>query len=133
MQPEASAKGVFGKAAAGTPPKSKLNSPFALCLTPDEHEHLEELAAGMTLSAYVRACMFGADAVKRKKRPRNVAENKKAAASALASLGQSRVASTLNQLAYHANLGMLEMGDQPMWARLEQRKQHRLEHGQSWP
>ncbi|MEM7399532.1 MAG: plasmid mobilization relaxosome protein MobC [Pseudomonadota bacterium] len=33
--------------------------------------------------------------------------DKKAAAEALALLGQSRIASNLNQLAYHANIGML--------------------------
>lgn len=112
VQPEASVKELFGKAATGTLPKSKPNSPLTLRLTPDERERLEELAAGMTLSAYVRACMFGADAVKRKNRPKNVVADKKAAAKALALLGQSRIASNLNQLAYHANIGMLEMGDQ---------------------
>ena len=33
--------------------------------------------------------------------------DKKAAAEALALLGQSRIASNLNQLAYHANIGAL--------------------------
>ena len=111
-QTVASAKKPFGKAAAERSPKPKPNSPLTLRLTPDERTRLEELAAGMTLSAYVRACVFGADTVKRKKRPKTVVEDKRAAAEALALLGQSRIASNLNQLAYHANIGLLEMGEQ---------------------
>jgi hypothetical protein len=38
-------------------------------------------------------------------------EYKKAAAEALALLGQSRIANNLNQLAYHANIGALDIGE----------------------
>ena len=38
---------------------------------------------------------------------KNVVADKKAAAEALALLGQSRTASNLNQLAHHANMGIL--------------------------
>jgi len=37
--------------------------------------------------------------------------DKKAVAEALALLGQSRIASNLNQLAYHANIGALIVGE----------------------
>lgn len=86
-------------------------SPVTLRLTPEERIKLEELAAGMTLSAYIRACVFAEDTKRRKKRPANVVEDKKAAAEALALLGQSRIASNLNQLAYHANIGALIVGE----------------------
>ncbi|MGH1464113.1 MAG: plasmid mobilization protein [Cognatishimia sp.] len=86
-------------------------SPVTLRLTPDEREKLEELAAGMTLSAYIRACVFGKEARRRKHRPKDVIADKKAAAEALALLGQSRIASNLNQLAYHANIGTLAMDE----------------------
>ena len=76
-----------------------------------ERGRLEELAAGMTLSAYVRACVFAEDTKLRKKRPSDKVEEKKAAAEALALLGQSRIASNLNQLAYHANIGALIVGE----------------------
>lgn len=102
---------AFGPAAgAARSPKStaKPMSPLTLRLTAEERQRLEELAAGMTLSAYVRACVFGTETAKRKKRPKSVIEDKQAAAEALALLGQSRIASNLNQLAYHANLGVLE-------------------------
>lgn len=82
-------------------------SPVTLRLTPEERERLEELASGMTLSAYIRACVFAREARRRKQRPKNVVADKKAAAEALALLGQSRITSNLNQLAYHANVGAL--------------------------
>jgi len=86
-------------------------SPLTLRLTPTERAKLEELADGMTLSAYIRACIFAEEERRRKRRPQNVVADKKAAAEALALLGQSRIASNLNQLAYHANVGALIMGD----------------------
>ncbi len=99
-------------AAAKKPPKAKPQlSPVTLRVTPEERKKLEELAAGMTLSAYIRACVFAEDTKRRKKRPKTVVEDKKAAAEALALLGQSRIASNLNQLAYHANIGALIVGE----------------------
>ncbi len=91
-------------------PKRQTASPLTLRLSQEERARLEELAAGMTFSAYVRACVFGAEASTRKTRPKSVIEDKKAAAEALALLGQSRIASNLNQLAYHANIGALDIG-----------------------
>lgn len=84
--------------------KPKAKSPVTLRLSHDERAKLEELADGMTMSAYIRACIFAKDVERRKHRPKNVIEDKKAAAEALALLGQSRIASNLNQLAYHANV-----------------------------
>ena len=80
-------------------------------MTPEERDKLEELAAGMTLSAYIRACIFAEETQRRKRRPKNAIADKKAAAEALALLGQSRIASNLNQLAYHANIGVLIVGE----------------------
>lgn len=59
-------------------------SPLTLRLTREERTRLEELAAGMTLSAYVRACVFAEDAKLRKTRPADQTEEKKAAAEAMA-------------------------------------------------
>ena len=101
----------FGTAAKNRAPDSKPISPLTLRLTPEERAKLEELAAGMTLSAYVRACIFAEETRRRKKRPKSVVEDKKAAAEALALLGQSRIASNLNQLAHQANMGLLFVGD----------------------
>ncbi|MEM6615578.1 MAG: hypothetical protein AAF619_03525, partial [Pseudomonadota bacterium] len=46
--------------AAAKPLRTKRSSisPVTLRLTPDERVKLEELADGMTLSAYIRACVF---------------------------------------------------------------------------
>lgn len=68
---------------------------------------MEELSDQMTLSAYVRACVFAEDSKLRKTRATDLAQEKKLAVEALALLGQSRIASNLNQLAYHANIGVL--------------------------
>lgn len=86
-------------------------SPITLRITPEERAKLEELADGMTLSAYIRACVFAEETKRRKKRPKTAIEDKKATAEALALLGQSRIASNLNQLAYHANVGALIVGE----------------------
>lgn len=91
--------------------KKRAPSPLTLRLTPEERERLEEMAAGMTLSAYVRACVFAEESKRRKLRPKSTIEDKKAAAEVLALLGQSRIASNLNQLAYHANIGALITGE----------------------
>ncbi|MEO0666712.1 MAG: hypothetical protein AAFZ99_02240 [Pseudomonadota bacterium] len=93
-------------------PQSKPKpSPVTLRMTAEERAKLEELADGMTLSAYIRACVFADETKRRKKRPMSAIEDKKAAAEALALLGQSRIASNLNQLAYHANIGALIVGE----------------------
>ena len=86
-------------------------SPVTLRLTVEERARLEELAAGMTLSAYVRAQLFESEVKRRARRPKGVIADKAAAAEALARLGQSRIASNLNQLAHHANIGILIVGD----------------------
>lgn len=101
----------FNAATAPKPGNRKSLSPLTLRLTPEERATLEQLADGMTLSAYVRACVFAKEAKRRKRRPKNAVADKAAAAEALALLGQSRIASNLNQLAYHANVGTLEFGD----------------------
>lgn len=87
-------------------------SPVTLRLTADERAHLEELAVGMTLSAYIRACVFSEEEKRRKRRPKDAVADKKALAECLSLLGQSRLASNLSQLAYQANVGALVMDDE---------------------
>lgn len=103
---------AFQAAGKLSQPKPNKASPITLRLTVEERAKLEELAVGMTLSAYIRACVFGEEARRRKRRPKDVVADKKAAAEALALLGQSRIANNLNQLAYHANIGVLITGDE---------------------
>ena len=88
------------------------SSPITLRLTPDERDRLETLADGMTLSAYIRFCIFSKRTEKRRQRPKAFIADRQAVAQALALLGQSRIANNLNQLAYQANVGALVMDDE---------------------
>ncbi|MEJ8476706.1 plasmid mobilization protein [Roseibium algae] len=109
---ENSAQGIAKQGSEPTKASKKRTSlsPLTLRLTVEERAKLEELAVGMTLSAYIRACVFNDEAKRRKRRPTSEIAEKKATAEVLALLGQSRIASNLNQLAYHANCGVLEIG-----------------------
>ena len=110
VEANAAFNGATAKAKPTEQPGARRSiSPLTLRLTPEERARLEELAAGMTLSTYVRACVFGEEAKRRKRRSKNAVADKKAIAEALALLGQSRIANNLNQLAYHANIGALEI------------------------
>ena len=82
----------------------RSNSPVTLRLTADERKRLETLADGMTMSAFIRACVFKRTA------PIHMMD-KAAVAQVLALLGQSRIANNLNQLAYQANIGALAMDE----------------------
>ncbi|MEM9734293.1 MAG: plasmid mobilization relaxosome protein MobC [Pseudomonadota bacterium] len=82
-----------------------------LRLTVEEHARLTELAHGMTLSAYIRACLFHSDVAPRKRKKREPVKDEKALAELLGLLGQSRIANNLNQLAYQANAGSLLLDD----------------------
>jgi hypothetical protein len=106
-----SAKSTFQAAASAKPSNRMSLSPLTLRLTRDERARLEQLAGEMTLSAYVRSILFSEDTKLRKTRPADLVAEKAAAAEALSLLGQSRIASNLNQLAYHANIGALIVGD----------------------
>jgi hypothetical protein len=110
-RPDRNLAPAFQAATSTSPSKRRALSPLTLRLTREERDRLDQLAAGMTLSAYVRACVFADDAKLRKTRPKDIADENKAAAEALALLGQSRIASNLNQLAYYANIGGLSIGE----------------------
>lgn len=100
---------------AATQPKGRSGrktSPVTLRLTEAERQQLEDMAVGMTLSTYIRACLFAKEEKRRKRRPGSVVADKKAMAEALALLAQSRIASNLNQLAYQANIGALAIEEQ---------------------
>lgn len=114
--PQAAAE-AFREAASEQAPtaadraRRRKTIPITLRLTEAEREQLEEMAAGMTLSAYIRACLFAKAEKRRARRPGSVVADKKAIAEALALLGQSRMANNLNQLAYQANIGALVIED----------------------
>mgnify|MGYP005823793261 CR=1 FL=1 len=95
-----SARGVF------TPPPKKT-APFSLRLSAEERADLEARAGTLALGAYIKGQLF------KGQKPRRPAirssGDPKAMARALALLGQSRIASNLNQLARAANIGTLPL------------------------
>lgn len=88
------------------PPSSPPSSyaPFSLRLSPEERARLEREAAGLSLGAYIRSRLFGADAASPpKSRGKFPVKDHKALAQAIGLLGQARIASNLNQLARAAH------------------------------
>ena len=80
---------------------------FTIRLTDDEKRLLLERAGQVPLGIYVRGLILGAD-VRQKRRSTPLKDNT-ALARVLAALGQSRLASNVNQLAKLANIGALPM------------------------
>ena len=82
---------------------------LTLRVTEDELAQLKKLSSGISLSAYIRKCVFGKDTVPRKVRSRVPVRDQEALAQVLGLLGQTRIANNLNQIAYEANCGSLLM------------------------
>jgi hypothetical protein len=82
-------------------------APFSLRLTFEERTQLEKKAAGMALGAYIRDRLLGEDAAPRRSRGKFPVKDYEALGRVLATLGQSRLSSNLNQLARAANTGSL--------------------------
>lgn len=87
-------------------PKERV--PFSLRLKFEERAQLEADAAGMSLGAYVRSRLFGANCPPRRRRKSPV-KDQQMLAQILGKLGQSRLSSNLNQLARLANTGILDV------------------------
>ena len=83
-------------------------APFSLRLSFEERQKLEKQAAGVSLSAYVKDCLFGGDAPQRgAPRGKTPVKDHEILGKLLAQLGASRLPNNLNQLARAANLGTL--------------------------
>jgi hypothetical protein len=100
---------VKAQAVSKNPKPSK--SPITLRVTDEERERLKSMAAGMSVSAYIRKCIFAGDATRRKRRSHMPVKDQEAMARALALLGASRIANNLNQMAHQANIGSLIMDE----------------------
>lgn len=79
---------------------------FSMRLTPEDRARLTSEAKGAPLGSYIRAKVLG-DSPLPLRRSGLPVEDRMALAKALALLGQSRLASNLNQLARLANIGAL--------------------------
>ncbi len=88
--------------------KSKSAAPFSLRLTDEERERLKAQAGDQPLGKYMRSKLLGEHAVTRRPARRPSLDNMKVA-QALAGLGQSRLASNLNQIAKAANMGVIDV------------------------
>jgi len=96
-----------GSVAGHRQPETK---PFSMRLTAKERSFLDAHCGGRSWAAFIRERVFGEQASVRKavRRPRIEDQT---LATALAGLGQSRIASNLNQLAKSANIGTLPVSD----------------------
>ena len=122
-----SAKDQFHKSAKPTK-KRKLrgrqSTPrITLRLTADEMAKLKHLSANMTVSAYIRKCIFGKKEAPRKKRLKAPVKDHEALAKVLGKLGESRIANNLNQMAYEAHCGSLLL-DQQTFNQIQEAYEH---------
>ena len=88
-------------------PASKSAPPFSLRLSEDERAILRRRAGSRPLGEYIRSKLFGDKVSPRKLRHRNPSETDRTIATLLAGIGQSRLASNMNQIAKAANIGAL--------------------------
>lgn len=95
---------------AKKPQKSKYAPPFSIRLSNEERTILEQAAGDRPLAAYIRWQIFKdimPDMPKKRTRGEAADIDQKAIAKLLGALGQSRIASNINQLAKAANSGSL--------------------------
>lgn len=98
-----------------TPPRARdrrpgtAARPFSIRLTDDEKRILLARAGSVPLATYVRDLILRNDSQASRRRTRNPVKDSEALARVLASLGQSRIANNLNQLARAVNIGVLPM------------------------
>lgn len=78
----------------------------------NDYERLQEMADGAALSIFLRAKALEEKLPMRKGRSASSIKDKQAMAQLLGLLGQSRIANNLNQLAYHANIGSLQLDEE---------------------
>ena len=103
----------FSEAAAKpSKPKRKAPPPFSIRFTDEERARLERDAGALSLAAYMRLKLFAGDEpppTKRKPTRKQYVPSAELAVlgQMLGGLGQSRLASNLNQIAKAANIGAL--------------------------
>lgn len=90
-----------------TAAKPKYPPPFSLRLSEDERAILRQRAGRRSMGEYIRGVLFGSGVTARKVTRRQPLETDRDHAAQLAGLGQSRLASNMNQIAKAANMGAL--------------------------
>ncbi len=89
---------------------SKQFKPFSMRLSAQERAFLDEHAGGRPWAAYIRECVFGEQATRRRSVRRPRIEDQQLA-TVLSELGASRLASNVNQLAKSANMGTIDVSE----------------------
>jgi len=89
-------------------PKRRYTPPFSMRLSKSERDFLDKHSGTQSWAAYIRGRVFGPKAEKRRKVKKPTVDSAMLAM-VLSELGQSRLASNINQLAKAANMGALDM------------------------
>jgi len=105
-------KGEFQKVADthDSREKPEETKPFSIRFTEEERAYLEAQAGGQPLGAFIRALVLCEQAQKRRVLRKPQIHHQKIAL-VLSALGDTRLASNLNQLAKHANVGTLDVSE----------------------
>lgn len=101
----------FEKATQVDEPKPRYPSPVTVRLKPEERERLEQAADDLSLSAYIRLCLFGDDAPAHRTRGKRPVKDYQALAQLMGMLGRSNLPNNINQLAKAANQGDVLLPD----------------------
>jgi len=99
-------------AGAGSPVRIKKASPrITLRLADEEREILRKRAGRLSVSAYIRQCLFGKDTTLRKTRNPDAVKDSHALARLLGLMGKTRIADNLESLAREARSGAILLDD----------------------
>ena len=82
-------------------------APLSVRLSPENRARLERDAGGMSLGSYIQWRLFDPDTPPPRHRGKAPVKDHAALSSALAALGQSRIASNLNQIARAIHTGVI--------------------------
>ncbi len=96
------------------PELDKRPTPFSLRLTRGERAMLDERAGNQPLGAYIRGQLLGEINLTKRRVQRKPKVSDKNLSMVMALLGDQRIASNLNQLARHANMGTLDVDDETL-------------------
>lgn len=102
----------FGQVSAAVNDNHRFRkpAPFSLRLSLEERAYLDEQAGDQPLRAYIRDVLLSGQ-VRKRRILRKPKVDQQQLALLLALLGDSRLASKLNQLAHHANMGSLDCSE----------------------
>lgn len=91
------------------PTRRRRDAPTSIRFSKSERRELERAANGAPIATYVKSRLFGSPLPRHRTRGQNPVKDFEALGRVLGLLGQSRIASNLNQLARAANLGALSI------------------------